>query len=77
MRRRAVEIHARGRVAWQSSSGYNQRSRADAQMGRWKGVIGPKLKAWRLENQKTEVRIAVNALDKMSERGRAQVEAVT
>ncbi len=46
-------------------------------MGRWKGVVGPKLKARRLENQKTEVGIAVNALNKLTERGRAQFEVVT
>ena len=34
-----------GRMAWQVSSGYNQRSRGEAQMGRWKMVIGPHLKA--------------------------------
>jgi hypothetical protein len=31
-------------MGWQKSSGYNQRSQVEAQMGRWKMVIGPKLK---------------------------------
>jgi hypothetical protein len=71
------EIRVHGRLAWQVSSGYNQRSRVEAQMGRWKGVIGPKLKARRFENQKTEVRIGVNVLNKMTELGRPEFEAVT
>ncbi len=32
----------------------NKRSRAETQMGRWKAVIGPKLKARDFDNQKTE-----------------------
>ncbi len=75
--RHIVAIQTHGRLAWQSSSGYNQRSRAEAQMGRWKSVIGPKLKARSFENQKTEVRIAVNVLNKMTELGRPEFEAVT
>jgi hypothetical protein len=32
-------IQARGRLAWQSSSGYYRRNRVETQMGRWKAVI--------------------------------------
>ena len=46
-------------------------------MCRWKAVIGPKLKARRFENQKTEVKLAVNILNKMTELGRAKFETVT
>ena len=69
-------IQTQGRLAWQSSSGYNQRSRGEAQIGRWKGVIGSKLKARSFENQKTEVRIGVHVLNKMTELGRPEIEAV-
>lgn len=69
-------IHVCGRLAWQVSSGYNQRSRVETQMGRWKGVIGPKLKARRFESQRTEVKIAVNGLNKMTDLGRPELEAV-
>lgn len=75
--RHIAEIHARGRLAWQVNSGYNQRSRAETQMGRWKGVIGPKLKARSFENQKTEARIAVTVLNKMTELGRPDFEVVS
>ena len=69
-------IRDRGRMAWQVSSAYNQRSRIEAQMGRWKTVIGPKLKARNFPNQKTEVRIGTNILNKMNELGRAKFEVV-
>lgn len=64
-------------MAWQVSSEYNQRSRIEAQMGRWKTVIGPKLKARNFPNQQTEVRIGTNTLTKMNELGRAKFEVVT
>ena len=56
---------------------YNQRSRVEAQIGRWKGVIGSKLKAWNFLNQKTEVRIGISILNKMTELGRPEFEAIT
>ncbi len=74
--KRIAAIRDKGRMAWQVSSGYNQRSRGETQMGRWKTVIGPKLKARNFPNQKTEVRIGVNLLNKMNELGRARFEIV-
>ncbi len=74
--RHIAEIQARGRLAWQVSSSYNLRSRAEAQIGRWKGVIGPELRSRRFESQKTDARIAVNVLNKMTELGRPEFEAV-
>ncbi|WP_425359545.1 IS5 family transposase [Borborobacter arsenicus] len=53
-------IATQGRMGWQKSSGYNQRARIEAQMSRWKTVIGPKLKARTLANQRTEA--AMNRL---------------
>jgi hypothetical protein len=69
-------IRTGGRMAWQVSSGYNQRSRGETQMGRWKTVIGAKLKARNFPNQKTEVRISTNILNKMNELGHATFEPV-
>ncbi len=71
---RISAIRTGGRMAWQVSSGYNQRSRAETQMGRWKMVIGPKLKARSFPNQKTEARIGTNILNKMTELGRVKFE---
>jgi hypothetical protein len=65
-----AEIAALGRVAWQKASGYNQRSRGETLMGRWKAVIGPKLKARTFENQKTEADIGVRVLNRMTGLGR-------
>jgi hypothetical protein len=68
--RHITDIAAHGRMAWQKSSGYNQRSRAETLMGRWKAVIGPKLKARSFENQKTEAKIGARVLNRMTELGR-------
>lgn len=46
-------------------------------MWRRKAVMEPKLKARRFENQKTEVKLTVNILNKMTALGRAKFEAVT
>ncbi|MFW8609919.1 hypothetical protein [Rhizobium beringeri] len=64
------------RMAWQKSTGYNKRSRAETQMGRWKAVIGPKLKARHFDNQKTEAKIGVRVLNRMTELGRPKFERV-
>ena len=69
-----AEIETHGRMAWQKSSGYNQRSRIETQMGRWKTVIGSKLKARHVENQKTEAKIGVRILNRMTKLGRPKFE---
>ena len=72
--RHIVEIQAHGRMAWQKTSGYNQRSRIETLMGRWKAVIGPKLKARTFENQKTEAKIGARVLNRMTGLGRPSFE---
>lgn len=69
-----AEIAARGRMAWQKATGYNKRSRGETLMGRWKAVIGPKLKARTFENQKTEAKIGVRVLNQMIGLGRPSFE---
>lgn len=69
-----AEIATHGRMAWQKATGYNQRSRGETLMGRWKAVIGPKLKAHNFENQKTEARIGVRVLNRMTGLGRPSFE---
>jgi hypothetical protein len=54
--RHIAEIETKGRMAWQKSTGYNRRSRVETQMGRWKTVIGPKLKARNFDNQTSEAK---------------------
>ena len=72
--RHIAEIEADGRMAWQKSSGYNQRSRIETQISRWKAVIESKLKARSFENQKTEAKIGVRILNRMTELGRPKFE---
>jgi hypothetical protein len=73
---RIAAIRTGGRMAWQVSSGYNQRSRGETQMGRWTSVIGPKMKARSFPNQKTEAKIGTHILNKMTELGRAKFKVV-
>jgi hypothetical protein len=70
--RHIAEISTSGRMAWQKSTGYNQRSRIEIQMGRWKTVIAPKLKSRTFDNQKTEAKIGVRVLNRMTELGRPE-----
>jgi hypothetical protein len=69
-----TEIAAHGRMAWQKASGYNQRSRGETLMGRWKAIVGPKLKARAFENQKTEATIGTRVLNRMTGLGRPSFE---
>ena len=59
-----------GRMAWQKTSGYTTRARAEAAIGRFKQVIGDGLRSRTDERRATEVGIAVHALNCMVELGR-------
>lgn len=74
--RHITEIKAHGRMTWQKTSGYNQRSRGETLMGRWKAVIAPKLKARSFENQKTEAKIGVRVLNRLTDLGRPCFERI-
>ena len=63
-------------MAWQEATGYGQRSRGEAQIGRYKQVIGPALRGRKIEIQTTETKIAVKALNRMTHLGRAAYESV-
>lgn len=69
-----ARIATDGRRAWQTATGYTQRSRVEAQIGRYKAVIGKQLQSRKLETQKTEAKIAVKSLNRMSRIGRAVYE---
>jgi hypothetical protein len=64
-------IRTRGRMAWQKATGYNLRSRVEAQIGRYKQIIRPKLQSRKLETQNVETQIAVKALNRITQTGRA------
>ncbi len=75
--RHIAQIQTYGRLAWQKATGYNQRSRGETQIGRYKTVIGPKLRARNFDNQKTEAKIGVRVLNRMTELGRPQFQRVS
>jgi hypothetical protein len=47
-------ITQQGRLAWQSTTGYGQRSLVETTMGRYKALIGPRLHARGFPAQQTE-----------------------
>ena len=65
-------IAEHGRIAWQKTSGYNWRALVEADISRWKRVIGDGLRSQTDGRQATEVAIAVGVLNRMLELGRPE-----
>ena len=66
MRDRHVRyIAEKGRLAWQKANGYGRRSLVETTIGRYKHIIGPKLRARSMAGQKGEVAIAIHAINRM------------
>ena len=63
-------IHTQGRLAWQTATGYGQRALVETTMGRYKSLIGPRLRARVFEAQQTEAVVGVAALNRMLAAGR-------
>ena len=59
-----------GRMAWQTTSGYNKRAKVEAAIGRWKQVIGDGLRSHTDDRRATEVEVAVHVLNRMLRLGR-------
>ena len=51
-------------MGWQRATGYGRRSLVETAIGRYKHLIGSKLRARSLAAQQGEVAIAVNALNR-------------
>jgi transposase len=62
-------IAKHGRIGWQRRSGYNRRSLIETAMFRYKTIIGRRLHARTLPNQRTEAKIGCNALNRMTALG--------
>ena len=62
-------IDEHGRMGWQRRSGYNRRSLVETAMFRYKTIIGRRLQARTLSNQKTEAKIGCNVLNRMARLG--------
>ena len=65
-------IAERGRMGWQRASGYNSRALVEADVSRWKRVIGDGLRSQTDGRQATEVAIATNVLNRMLALGRPE-----
>jgi Transposase DDE domain len=65
-------IAERGRMGWQKASGYNWRALVEADIARFKRVIGDALRSHTDGRQATEVAIAVDVLNRMLELGRPE-----
>jgi hypothetical protein len=63
-------IAEHGRMAWQKASGYNWRALVEADISRWKRVIGDRLHSQTDGRQASEVAVAVSVLNRMLELGR-------
>jgi hypothetical protein len=63
-------IAERGRMGWQTASGYNRRALVEAAIGRFKRVIGDGLRSRTDRRQATEMKVAVAVLNRMLELGR-------
>jgi hypothetical protein len=72
-RDRHIEVIAEhGRMAWQKASGYNWRALVEADISRWKRVIGDRLRSQTDGRQASEVAITVSVLNRMLELGRPE-----
>ena len=65
-------IAERGRIGWQWASGYNWRALVEADISRWKRVIGDGLRSQTDIRQATEMAIAAKVLNHMLELGRPE-----
>jgi len=57
-------------MGWQKASGNNWRALVEADIGRWKRMIGDALRSRTDARRATEVAIAVTVLNRMLEMGR-------
>ena len=58
-------INADGRMKWQAATGYGKRSLVETAIGRYKSIIGRRLRARSLAAQQTEVAIGCDVLNRM------------
>jgi hypothetical protein len=54
-----------GRIAWQTWTGYGKRSLVETAIGRYKSLIGNRLRARKFVNQQTEATLACGVLNRM------------
>jgi transposase len=67
--RHIAMIAQHGRIGWQRRSGYNRRSLIETAIYRYKNIVGRRLCARSLPNQRTETKIGCNVLNRMTRLG--------
>jgi len=65
-----LTIAALGRLGWQEVTDYGRRARVETAMGRYKSIVGPRLRARSWPGQQTEAAIGVAVLNRMLAAGR-------
>jgi len=65
-----------GRRRWRKESGAHQQARAENGMFRFKQIISSRLRARSLEGQKREAMVGVNILNRMTELGMPESQAI-
>ena len=63
--RHLAMIAKQGRLSWQVATDYGQRSLVETTMGRYKALIGPRLRARGFAAQQTEAAVSVTVLNRM------------
>ena len=63
-------IQSLGRLEWQQAYGYGKRTLVQTTMGRFKAIIGPKLRARDARGQRAEANVAVAVLNRILNAGR-------
>jgi len=63
-------ITEQGRLAWQAATDYGRRSSVETTMGRYKALIGPRLRARGFAAQQAEAALGVTVLNRMLLTGR-------
>ena len=58
-------IKADGRMKWQAATGYGKRALIETAIGRYKAIIGRRLRARSFEAQQTEVALGCSILNRM------------
>jgi len=64
-----LSIAARGRLGWQEETDYGQRALVETAMGRYKTLIGPRLRARSFSAQQAEAAVGVAVLNRMLDAG--------
>ena len=68
--RHLAMIAEQDRLAWQAATDYGQRSLVETTMGRYKALIGPRLRACGFAARQTEAAIGTTLLNRMLAAGR-------